>query len=202
MRGFVFTLAATVLALASCGQPPTSSPATGSTPEQTPQAASAKTPQRAIEGWQTDITAYPLAGETLPPFTAKQDNGTELTQANLRDRWTIIGFQQASDNADESRYIAALNSAADQDPDLDFLGVTIVRETPAPKHEGKLWPHVDDNGALADALRIDKTPAYLLVGPDLTIEGYRGALMDTPDDGIKSVIRGVAEIRKQIAAPE
>lgn len=155
-----------------------------------------------IEGWQTDITAYPLAGETLPPFTAKQDDGTELTQANLRDRWTIIGFQQSTDNADESRYIAALNSAADQDPDLDFLGVTIVREPSAPKHEGKLWPHVDDNGALAGALRIDKTPAYLLVGPDLTIEGYRGALTDTTDDGIKSVIRGVAEIRKQIAAPE
>ena len=45
-------------------------------------------------------------------------------------------------------------------------------------------------------------PAYILVGPDLTIEGYRGALSATPDDGIKSVIRGVAEIRKQVAAPE
>lgn len=200
MRSFAFVFAS--FALASCGQPPASPSATNTAREQPSQNAVSTAPQRAIEGWETDITAYPLAGETLPPFTAKQDNGTELTQANLRDRWTIIGFQQASDNADESRYIAALNSAADQDPDLDFLGVTIVREGSAPKHDGKLWPHIDDNGAIAEALRIDKTPAYLLVGPDLTIEGYRGALMDTPDDGIKSVIRGVADIRKQIAAPE
>ncbi|MFT3724923.1 MAG: hypothetical protein QM773_15235 [Hyphomonadaceae bacterium] len=200
MRGFV--LAAAALALASCGQPPAAPAATGSAPEQTSSATIRKTPRSTVEGWQTDITAYPLAGETLPPFTAKQDNGTELTQANLRDRWTIIGFQQSTDNADEGRYIAALNSAADQDPDLDFLGVTIVRNAPAPKHEGKLWPHIDDNGALADALRVDKTPAYLLIGPDLTIEGYRGALTDTTDDGIKSVIRGYGEIRKQIAAPE
>lgn len=200
MRGPV--LFAALLALVSCGQPPAEPTATNSAPEQTSTAAAAKKPRSAVEGWQTDITAYPLAGETLPAFTAKQDNGTELTQANLRDRWTIIGFQQATDNADESRYIAALNSAADQDPSLDFLGVTIVRDSPATKHEGKLWPHIDDNGALADSLRIDKTPAYLLVGPDLTIEGYRGALMDTPDDGIKSVIRGVEQIRKQIAAPE
>ena len=200
MRRLALFLAA--LALTSCGQPPAAPAATGSAPEQVSSAVTTKTLRTAVEGWQTDITAYPLAGDTLPAFTAKQDNGTELTQANLRDRWTIIGFQQASDNADESRYIAALNSAADQDPDLDFLGVTIVREGSATKHDGKLWPHIDDTGPLADALRIDKTPAYLLVGPDLTIEGYRSALMDTPDDGIKSVIRGVADIRKQIAAPE
>jgi hypothetical protein len=40
------------------------------------------------------------------------------------------------------------------------------------------------------------------VGPDLNIEAYRGPLSATPDDGIKSVIRGVAEVRKQIAAPQ
>jgi hypothetical protein len=64
------------------------------------------------------------------------------------------------------------------------------------------WPHVTDDGTIARALSISTTPAYLLIGPDLTIEAYRGALTATPDDGIKSVIRGVAEIRKQVAAPE
>ena len=52
------------------------------------------------------------------------------------------------------------------------------------------------------ALAAPALPAYLLIGPDLTIEGYRGALTATPDNGIKSVIQGVSEVRKQIAAPQ
>jgi hypothetical protein len=49
---------------------------------------------------------------------------------------------------------------------------------------------------------VTSAPVYLLIGPDLTIEGYRGQLASTPDDGIKSVIKGYAEIRKQIASPD
>jgi hypothetical protein len=64
------------------------------------------------------------------------------------------------------------------------------------------WPTIADEGTLAPELRIETMPSYLLIGPDLTIEGYRGALSETPDNGIKSVIQGVAEIRKQVAAPQ
>ena len=42
--------------------------------------------------------------------------------------------------------------------------------------------------------------AYFLIGPDLTILAVRPALSDDPD-GIKSVIRGVAEIRSKAASP-
>ncbi len=196
-----FALAASLLTLAACGQPPAQQSAGPvSPPEQAP--GPARAPTQSVEGWQTDITAFPLNGSTLPDFTAKQDDGTELAQANLRDRWTILGFQQPTDDKAETAYIAALNSAADQDPDLDFLGVIILRGLPAPSHIPFAWPHINDPGALADALRITRTPVYLLIGPDLTIEGYREALTTTSDDGIKSVIRGVAQIRKQVAAPE
>lgn len=154
-----------------------------------------------VEGWETSGTAYARIGATLPAFTLKQADGTELTAANLRERWTILAFWSAADDKGEKTYVQALNSAVDQDPDLDLLGVfrTSAEGASAPPVN---WPNVADDVALASALRIEATPAYLLVGPDLTIEGYRGAITTTPDDGIKSVIRGVAEIRKQVAAPQ
>jgi hypothetical protein len=96
----------------------------------------------------------------------------------------------------EAPYAAAIVSAADQDPDLDVLWALTTPTAP-----GGAAPAID-GVELAKALRIESTPAYLLIGPDLTIEGHRGPLSTTPDDGIKSVIRGVAEIRKQIASPE
>jgi hypothetical protein len=61
---------------------------------------------------------------------------------------------------------------------------------------------MQNNGLLLSTLTAPTSPAYLLVGPDLNIEAYRGALSAMPNDGIKSVIRGVAEVRKQISAPQ
>jgi hypothetical protein len=191
-----------LLAIAACGQPPaTPAGATVPTAEQ-PASTSAARTRTKVEGWETDLTAFARLGSTLPAFALKQPDGTELTQENLRDRWTILGFTGANDAVagKERDYISALNSAADQDPDLDFLAV----RAPAAATPGgpATWPTVEDTTGFAATVRIENTPAYLLVGPDLTIEGYRTALSATPDDGIKSVIRGVAEIRKHIAAPE
>ncbi len=199
MRKSLFSVSMS-LVIVACGQPP-SSVAPVTTVPPTEQAAASTAPRATVEGWETDLVAHARIGSTLPAFALKQADGPELTQDNLRQRWTILAFIGDADTPKGERdYIAALNSAADQDPDLDFLAVLPAASgqplAPTP------WPAVyDDHGVAAD-LRIETTPAYLLVGPDLTIEGYRGALSATPDDGIKSVIRGVAEIRKQVAAPE
>lgn len=191
------------LAIVACGQPPATVAADSTVPP-TEQAASAPaTPRAAVEGWETDLTAYAGMGSTLPAFALKQVDGTELTQDNLRDRWTIIGFGAATEALakPENDFVAALNSAADQDPDLDFLAIHPAAVRPPPATP-PAWPTLYDEAGFIPSLGITTTPAYLLVGPDLTIEGYRGALSATPDNGIKSVIRGVAEIRKQVAAPE
>ncbi len=196
MRG---VLLVACLGAAACSQPPAEP--TANVPPAEQVAKTAKAPASDVEGWETSLAAYARIGATMPAFTLKQADGTELSHANLRERWTIVAFWSAADDKDEKRYVDALNSAVDQDPDLDLLGVfQLPAEGGATPVVG--WPNVTDNGTLASALRIEATPAYLLVGPDLTIEGYRGALTKTPDDGIKSVIRGVAEIRKQVAAPQ
>ncbi len=192
------------LALSACGQANEAAPPASTVPaaEQSAAMAPAARARASVEGWETDLTSFALIGSTLPAFSLKQSDGTELTQENLRGRWTIIGFAAPTDDSlkAETDYVAALNSAADQDPDLDFLA---VREpTSALPAAAPTWPTLNDDAGFTDTLGIDAPPAYLLVGPDLTIEGYRGALSATPDDGIKSAIRGVAEIRKQVAAPQ
>jgi hypothetical protein len=169
-----------------------------------------------VPGWHTDKTAYARMGTTAPAFKAKALDGKEVSQASLRDHWTILAFWGlwSDDSKADAKYIRALNSAADQDPNLDFLSVNIpqIGATAAPTdpgsveawlaHEGGPWPTlIDTDGKVAEAFRVEEAPFYLLVGPDLTIEAYRGDLSETPDEGIKSVIRGVAQIKKQISDP-
>jgi hypothetical protein len=191
-------LAASLASLAACGQEPAGK--TGEVASQPPNVTTSPSlPTLGVDGWEIDMTAYGRIGSALPAFAGNLADGAEITTESLRGRWTIIGVW-ADDNQlrEEANFVSALHSAVGQDPDLDFLMIHHKVET-APVHE---WPTLMDDGALIGSLALPASPAYLLVGPDLTIEGYRGALTATPDDGIKSVIRGVADIRKQVAAPQ
>lgn len=191
------------LAIVACGQPQTPVTSDSTVPLKEQAASAPSTPRAAVEGWETDLTAYAGIGSTLPAFALKQADGTELTHDNLRERWTIVGFSAADEAIAKAEhdYIAALSSAADQDPDLDFLAIQPAA-VPPPPATPPAWPTLFDEAGFGSSLGVTTGPAYLLVGPDLTIEGFRGALSATPDNDIKSVIRGVAEIRKQVAAPE
>jgi hypothetical protein len=206
-------LAASLLALAACQREATPQSA-GAKADAGPETTAAPSPQvppapvSNVEGWETGKTSYPMLGSTLPDFSVKRVGGGDVTQRNLRGRWTILGFWTGSGDGakEEMTYIGALNSAADQDPDLDLLTIYLdagggfdLKKWAA---GADAWPTATGDAAIADAFGIPAPPAYLLVGPDLTIEAYRGALSKTPADGVKPVLRGVAEIKKQIAAPE
>ena len=143
------------IALTACGQPTSPAPAEATVPPSEHTQTSVAKARASVEGWETDFTAYASMGSTLPAFALKQADGTELTQENLRDRWTILGFVGGNDAAakTEHDYIAALNSAADQDPDLDFLAIQTAANAPAP------WPTVYDDAGIAAALHVDTTPA-------------------------------------------
>ncbi len=200
MRGLL--TASVLLALTACGEPQTVLAVQTASGAPAPPTASAATEATlAVDGWETSVAAYAGIGSTAPEFSALHPNGDMFTREALRGRWTIVGFDAFDTSMEEERtFLAALNSAVDQDPDLTFLqvfrmppGVTAPRVTK--------WPSVADDGKAATAFGVAATPAYLLIGPDLTIEAYRGALSATPEDGIKPVIWGVSEIRKQVAAP-
>lgn len=172
-----------LLTLAACDQRPAvpSAPETAQQPVAGPSSL-VRNPAK-VEGWETSPEAYAKLGSIAPNFSmTPKGSGLAKTQDALRNRWTILGFPGSTESVDEQRFAGALKAAVDQDPDLDFLPV--------------------GDATVAETFAIDRTPAYLLIGPDLTIEAYRGALSATPEDGIKPVIRGVAEIKRQIAAPQ
>ena len=201
MREYFFIAA---IALTACqvetGPEPIS---TAAPPANAPAAVQASD----IEGWETAGKSYPLLGATLPGFSAERLGGGEATEDELRNRWTILGFWKGPNGGskEEMAYIAALNSAANQDPNLDFRSIYLPGDASFDINAwgagANAWPTLLGDETLADTLGIEAAPVYLLIGPDLTIEAYRGALSQTPQDGIKPVIRGVAEIKKQIAAP-
>lgn len=197
MRFMLF--AASIAALGACGQVPADNVEAKPATEAIAAVAPAG-PSKGIDGWEIDMTAYGKIGGAVPAFAGKLADGTEVTAERLRGRWTIIGvWPSDAVPPEEPSFAAALNSAVDQDPALDLLMIHPKPEGDAPKHP---WPTLLDEGQIIASFALPASPAYLLVGPDLTIEGYRGALSASPDDGIKSVVRGVAEIRKQVAAPQ
>jgi hypothetical protein len=183
MRILIF--AAAGLALSACGQPPAEVAAAPTETEAPPPAA---IPSAGIDGWEIDQTAYAKNSSPLPALSGKKPDGSDFTSESLRDRWTILGVWSGEPPPGEANFVSALSSAADQDPDLDVLVIHAPGTTPQPT---PAWPLIEDGGTMIATLALPATPAYLLVGPDLTIEGYRGALTSTPDDGIKLVIRGV-----------
>lgn len=210
---------AAALALAACQREEPVAPAPAAIAAQAPSAPAPAPEAQTVEGWRTDIGAYALNGQTAPAFSAKLHDGKAVTQQALRGHWTILVFWGlwSDDSLSDARYIRALFTAADQDPDLDIL---TVHTPPGPGRgaealgafrsldswfadQGGPWATVmDDDGKIAEAYKVAAAPIYLLVGPDLTIEGWRTELSATPEEGIKSAIRGVAAIKKQIAAPQ
>ena len=199
---------AAAFALAACEKPP----ATTAAPAATYSAASPiEAPASRVasaEGWQTTTAAHPLIGQTAPDFLLQKVGGGSVSREQLRGRWTILGFWNATlaGVEEETRYIRALNSAVDQDPDLDLLTIYLKLDAAGTdigkwfaNNGGDPWPTLVDEGGADDAFGIGVLPAYLFIGPDLTIHAWRGALSDDTD-GIKPMIRGVAEIRKQLAS--
>jgi peroxiredoxin len=161
-----------------------------------------------VAGWSMEGGGFLLLGRQAPAFSGKLLSGDEANLEKLRGRWTILAFRNlVVEDKTEDAFVSALNSAADQDPDLDFVEVFVPSDASrgaqdASRRIDKRIPALPDvDRKVASAFGVNDLPIYLLIGPDLTIEAARGRLAATPDNGIKDVIRGVAEIRKQIADP-
>jgi hypothetical protein len=199
-------LLAATLILAACEKPPV--PATPAAAPPAPPAAEAPaTGTTSVEGWQTHEAVCNLL--VTPEFALQKLGGGAVTHEQLRGRWTILGFWNATlaGVEDETRYLRALNTAVDQDPDLDLLTVYLKLDAAGTdvarwfaNNGGDPWPTLVDEGGAGEVFGVTVLPAYFLIGPDLTIRACRGALSADPD-GIKSVIRGVAEIKRDPAQP-
>ncbi len=166
-----------------------------------------------IPGWG----AQPDNAPALVPadLSLATSDGASLSSEDLRGQWTIVTFWGlwSEDSIADLRFMKALDRAIDQDPELNFAAIHVPQpgnEIEAPygaylsltqglADQGAPFPTVEDaNGTASSMLGITSTPTYLLVGPDLAIEAQRGAIAPDEIDGIKSMLQGVAEIKKQI----
>ena len=199
-----------LLALAACQKTESAPPLPlASVPPAMPVAAASTIPNPTpVLGWTTDGGDFLLLGRQAQNFSGKLIAGEDFSLEKLRGHWTIVGFRDTTGvDKTEETFVSALNSAVDQDPDLDFLEVVVSAEGAPPAAAARAGPVraspvvADGDHKIASAFGIAEMPTYLLIGPDLTIEAVRGPLAASPDNGIKDVIRGVAEIRKQIADP-
>ncbi len=163
---------------------------------------------------------YALLGQKLPAFTAPMADGSTFDSASL-NRWTVIDVWGAwcSDCIADGPYVAALERAIAQDPDLDFLSIHVpasaARATPEEmfgkfgsldayfESAGYVLPVVLDlDGSLRKTLQISWTPSYLLVSPDGVVRGFRTDLSIVDDQPIKSFIQDIARVRGEVRETE
>jgi hypothetical protein len=201
--------AAALALLAGCGEAPQSAQTpeaeTAVPAEPAPPSPEAAAAMASVEGWDGSGTAK--LGKPLPQFELDKLSGGKVSAESLRGKWTVLALWSASDAASlaDEVYIRSVISAADQDPDLDFLSVHVKTDAnadPAKAFKGNPWPTLLADEKALQSFGVSALPVYLLVGPDLVIEASRGALAKTPDDGIKPMFRGIAEVKKQVSSPE
>nr|WP_321359283.1 TlpA disulfide reductase family protein [uncultured Hyphomonas sp.] len=158
---------------------------------------------------------YAFLGKKLPHFTGTMLDGSTFDSDDLT-QWTVIDVWGlwCSDCQADAPYAAALSTAINQDPDLDFLSIHVpasaARATPEEMYKkygsvdayfaekGYSYPVViDSDASLRDTLRIDWTPSYLLVSPDGVVKGYRSEFSAAKGEPVKDFLKDVARVKAE-----
>lgn len=156
---------------------------------------------------------YEGLGEPLPLFSGTLAEGDTFTSAQLEGRWTVIEVWGiwCHDSRRDAKYAAALSTALAQDPDVDFMSIhtpqNAKRANKALKgyasvsawfdEKGWRFPTViDEDASIREALQIRWTPTYLVVAPDLTVQGFRTGLADAGEMAVKDFAQDIAETRR------
>lgn len=156
---------------------------------------------------------YALLGEHLPAFTGTMMDGTPFDSTQI-SRWTVIDVWGiwCGDCMADAPYVAALATAINQDPDLDFLSIhtpaSAARTSPEEmfKKYGSLEAYfaekgysyptlVDTDASIREALKIAWTPSYLLVSPDGVVKGYRSEFSAAQGEPVKDFLKDVARVK-------
>ena len=157
--------------------------------------------------------SYEYLGSALPTVSGTMVSGEAFSSSNLEGQWTVIQVWGlwCSDSLADAPYAAALASAIAQDPELRFM--TVVTPPSAERaddifgkyksveayydEKGYSFPTlVDEDASIREAISIDWTPSYLLVAPDLTVQGFRSDLSAAEGEPVKDFIRDIAETRR------
>ena len=158
---------------------------------------------------------YALLGQKLPEFSGSLLDGTEFDSTKLKT-WTVIDVWGiwCSDCRADGPYVAALATAINQDPDLDFVSIhTPASEARISPEEmfgkfGSVEAYFADTGynfpvlvapdvSLRNALKITWTPSYILVSPDGVVKGYRSEFAAAKGEPVKDFLKDIARVKAE-----
>lgn len=156
---------------------------------------------------------YEGLGEALPQFTGELSSGASFSSSVLEGRWTVIEVWGiwCHDSRNDAPYAAALSRALAQDPDVDFMSIHTPQNADhadkAYRNYGSVSAWFDEKGwsfptlvdrdaSIRESLRIRWTPTYLVIAPDLTVQGFRTGLADAGDMAVKDFMRDISETKR------
>ena len=163
--------------------------------------------------------SYALLGEGVPEFSALMTNGETFSRDNLQGQWSLVQFwgMWCSDCLADVPYANALRLALAQDPNTQFVGIhtppSFERREEAFGKWGSLEAFFSDKGgaydvvvdadsSIRDMFKVEWTPTFLLVAPDLTIHAFRTDLSIDVDEGIKPVIQQISQLQAAYPSDE
>lgn len=156
--------------------------------------------------------SYEYLGEEVPRFSGQLVDGSAFSSDLLLGKWTVIEVWGiwCHDSMKDAKYAAALSTALTQDPAVDFMSIhtpqNAKRAAKATKsyasvsdwfdEKGWAFPTVvDADASIRTALKVRWTPTYLVIAPDLTVQGFRTGLSDAGELAVKDFVRDIAETR-------
>lgn len=156
---------------------------------------------------------YEGLGLPLPAFTGETSDEATFSSSALSGQWTVIEIWGiwCHDSRRDAEYAAALSRALAQDPDVSFMSIHTPQnathadkalrgyESVATWFNEKGWHFttvIDSDASIREKLKIRWTPTYLLVAPDLTVQGFRTGLADAGDHAVKDFVQNISEARR------
>lgn len=212
------------LGLAACANAEVQEPAPGesATGYYTPAATMSTAEDTAPGTVRRDDYGRPFTyeglGQPLPSFTGPLVSEASFSSSQLEGRWTVIQVWGiwCHDSRNDAPYASALARAIAQDPDLDFMSIHTPQNTDKTRQalrgyssvsawfDEKGWSYptlVDEDASIRELLRIRWTPTYLVIAPDLTVQGFRTNLSDAGDMAVKDFVKDIARTRRNWRAP-
>jgi len=156
---------------------------------------------------------YRFLSRELPAFSGTMISGPLFSTQELENQWTLIDVWGlwCGDCMADAPYVAALASAIAQDPDLTFLSIhtppSAQRADEAFGRYGSVEAYFEEKGysyptlldpdaSIRDSLAIKWTPTYLLVAPDLTVQGFRSELAAAEGEPVKDFLKDIARVKQ------
>lgn len=181
-------IALSLLALPACAMTVASSFVTVDTP--VPASAKDSREDGVLRDRDGRPVRHALLGEVLPEFEAETLDGAIVSSAEFAGQWTVLTAWGVwcHDSRNDAAHMNALAETVAAEAGLGFLSVHMpfsAEHTDISFRDyGSVagffearnvsWPTIiDEDASLRQRLHIEWTPSYLIVGPDLTVRGFR-----------------------------